>query len=399
MYEYVERFKKLGFGMFVHFGLYSMLEQGEWTKDIHKISDEKYMSLTKKFKIKKTWAKELVSTAKNAGCKYIVLTTRHHDGFSLYDTKGMNDYDAPHSATGRDLVKEYVDECNKQGLIPFFYHTLVDWYNKDYYNDFPKYLEYLRKSVEILCANYGKIGGLWFDGMWDKKTADWQEDLLYATIRKYQPEAMIINNSGLSAQGKLGHKEIDSVTFERGHVALVGSSDRPVAGEMCEVLNDHWGYTKMDVNYKSVPELIKILIDCRSCGCNFLLNVGPMGNGSIKLLDKCMLSEIGKWIKFNKNFIYNVKHSDITAENAIVLDGDDGYCYAVSKVPMQGNVDVALFGGSIDEVTFNAKIKSGKWLDDNSKVEISKGCKYTAKPFNYGKSMVYRVAKLKLKDK
>lgn len=128
-----------------------------------------------------------------------------------------------------------------------------------------------------------------------------------------------------------------------------------------------------------------------------MLNVGPLGNGTIKILDKGILLELGKWIKFNKNFIYNVKHCDITAENAIVLEGEDGYYYAVSKVSMQGSADVALSGGGVDEVTLSAKIKSGKWLDDNSKIEISKGCKYKCKPFIYGKSMAYRVAKLKLK--
>ena len=395
MYEYVTRFEKLGFGMFVHFGLYSIVGKGEWAKCILQIPDEKYMKLPSKFKVKKGWAKDLVSTAKGAGCKYITITTRHHDGFSLYDTCGLNDYDAPHSATGRDLVKEFVDECNKQGITPFFYHTLLDWYNPDYKTNFPKYLEYLRKSVEILCTNYGKIGGLWFDGMWDKPNEDWEEDLLYATIRKHQPEAMIINNTGLDACGKLGHHELDSVTFERGKPAFVDKSERPVAGEMCQVFNDHWGYAKDDVSYKSVPELIENLIDCRKYNCNFLMNVGPMANGMVKPLDKYMMLEIGKWIKYNKEFIYDVKSCDIEVENAILLKGGDGYYYAISKSPMVGNVNVAL-GGSLTEVKIGAKIKSAKWVDNGRKVKINKGNSYTSEPFTYGTSMIYRVAKLEL---
>ena len=147
-----------------------------------------------------------------------------------------------------------------------------------------------KKSVEILCANYGKIGGLWFDGMWAKPNDDWQEDRLYGTIRKYQPEAMIINNTGLSELGKVGHPEIDSVTFERGKPSFVDNSDRPRAGEMCQVLNDHWGYAEDDYNYKPVREIIENLVECRYYNCNFLLNVGPMGDGSVSSLTLVLAS-------------------------------------------------------------------------------------------------------------
>ena len=150
MYEYVKEFENLGFGMFVHFGLYSILGKGEWVKHMYDIPDAEYEPLMQKFKVKKTWAKELVQAAKAAGCKYITLTSRHHDGFSLYDTKGLNAYDAPHSATGRDLVREFVDECNKAGIRPFFYHTLIDWHNKDFEENFTKYIDYLINSVELL---------------------------------------------------------------------------------------------------------------------------------------------------------------------------------------------------------------------------------------------------------
>ena len=395
MTDYVTRFEKLGFGMFVHFGLYSVIGKGEWAKLLCGIPDEKYLPLVNKFKVKKTWAKDLVKAAKSAGCKYITITTRHHDGFSLYDTKGLNDYDVPHSATGRDLIKEFVDECNKQGIVPFFYHTLLDWYNKDYVNDFPKYIDYLIKSVEILCTNYGKIGGLWFDGMWDKPNEDWQEDRLYATIRKHQPEAMIINNTGLNEQGKVGHPELDSVTFERGKPTFVDNSDRHRAGEMCQVVNDHWGYAKMDVSYKSIATLIMDLVNCRKCNCNFLLNVGPMANGDLRLMDKAILGEIGKWIKFNKDFIYGCKASDVQAENAVVLKGEDGYYYAIASANMAADLNVAL-GGKITGIKLDAKIKSAVWLDNGRKIKLTNKYEFSFEPFEYGKSMIYRVAKLKL---
>ena len=199
---YIQAFEQLGFGMFVHFGLYSQLGKGEWTYSIHKRAPEDYKPLRESFRVGSM--RDIVETAKSAGCKYITLTTRHHDGYSLFDTCGLSELDTPHFI-GRDLVREFVDECNAAGIIPFFYHTLLDWHEKSYKTDFKKYLQYLRDSVEVLCKNYGKIGGLWFDGMWDKRDEDWEEDALYGTIRKYQPEAMIINNTGLSARGALGH--------------------------------------------------------------------------------------------------------------------------------------------------------------------------------------------------
>ncbi len=395
MYEYVKRFEKMGLGMFVHFGLYSIMGKGEWAMYKLNVPKEKYEKLTARFKIKKNWAKELVATAKASGCKYITLTTRHHDGFSLYDTMGLNDYDAPHTACGRDLVREFVDECNANGIVPFFYHTLLDWHREDYSKDFPKYIDYLIKSVEILCTRYGKIGGLWFDGFWDNPSADWQFDRLYSMIRKHQPEAMIINNTGMGDMGRVGHSEIDSVTYERGKPAILNIGERPVAGEMCEVFGDHWGYAKDDLSFKSIKQIIEELIECRSCNCNFLINVGPMGNGSLRPLDKYMMLEIGKFIRYNKNFIYDVVHTDISAENAVLLRGNDGYYYAVSKVPSIINASHESLGGKLVRVEIGKKIKSAVWLDSGEKIKTEENA-YTTVPFEYGTSMHLRVAKLEL---
>ena len=395
MRSYVKEFEKLGFGMFVHFGLYSVVGKGEWFLYSNPNEKEMYAELPSKFKISKNWAKRLVKTAKKAGCKYITLTTRHHDGFSLYDNCGLNNYDAPHSACGRDLVREFVDACNENGIVPVFYHTLVDWYNTDYENNFPRYIDYLVASIEILCKNYGKIGGLWFDGMWDKPNEDWQEDRIYQTIRKYQPNAMIINNSGLSddALGKVGHPELDSVTFERGITAVVKNSDRPRAGEMCQVLNDHWGYAKYDFNYKSLKEIIGNLVDCRFNNCNFLLNIGPKGNGEIRDIDKVMFESIGEWIKGNKGFIYSARRSIVEAENAIMLE-DDKYLYAIIKDTYIAGDDNVVKKGLVKNVKIYTNIKSGIWLDDGTAIDI-KDNQFTVKPFAYGESRIIRVARLK----
>lgn len=396
MFERIYNFEKLGFGMFVHFGLYSVLGKGEWALNRCKIPEERYEKLTAKFKVKKNWAKDLVAVAKSAGCKYITLTTRHHDGFSLYDTCGLNTYDAPHSAAGRDLIREFVDECNKQGIKPFFYHTLIDWHNKDCYANFPRYIDYLVKSVELLCTNYGKIGGLWFDGFWDNPTADWQFDRLYAMIRKHQPDAMIINNTGMEKTGVVGHPEIDSVTYERGNPRVLGATARPVAGEMCQTFNDHWGYAKADLRYKSLESLIFDLINCRACNCNLLLNVGPMGNGDLRMLDKAMLAEIGHWIKFNKDFIYDVKRADIEAENAILLKNSKDEYFAITAVPNITLIEHDSLGGELATVKIGAEIKSARWLDNGKRIKVLKKNSYTTVPFEYGVSMGYRVAKLEI---
>lgn len=397
-YEYIENFKKMGFGMFNHFGLYSILGKGEWVLAQGKIDHAKYNELTRKFKVKKDWAKQLVKTAKAAGCRYITLTTRHHDGFSLYDVKGLNDFDAPHSACGRDLIREFVDECNKEGIVPFFYHTLLDWYNPDYKNDFPKYIDYLVKSIEILCTQYGKIGGFWFDGMWDKPNDDWQEDRIYGTIRKYQPEAMIINNTGLSECGKTGHREIDSVTFERGKAFFVDKSEKPLAGEVCEALTDHWGYAKEDICVKSPKELVEMLIDCRKFNCNLLLNTGLMGNGLIPDGEKANLLAVGKWIKVNKGFIYEVVSAHIEAENADVLTDGKYYYAVIRKVPMSADPNVAnMADNRTVTIKTDKKVVSAKWLDNGKSVKGVKKNSFPVEPFAYGYSYGARVARFELK--
>lgn len=395
MFEYIKSFEKLGFGMFVHFGLYSVLEKGEWYLSTGKISPAEYENLTKRFKIRKSWAKDLVNTAKSAGCKYITLTTRHHDGFSLFDTCGLNDYDAPHSACGRDLIREFVSACREGGIVPFFYHTLLDWRNPDYKTDFPAYIEYLTKSIGILCKNYGKVGGFWFDGMWDKPDVDWQENRIYKMIRKYQPEAMIINNTGLSELGKVRHPEIDSVTFERGTPCFVDNSDRPRAGEMCQILNDHWGYAKEDCNYKSVKELIENLVDCRKSDCNFLLNTGLRANGGVNGTDKAIFGEIGKWIKGNKGFIYRIHSSDVKAENAeMVTDGE--FHYAIIKdVGMSLDPNVTKTAG-YKRIKIYGGIECAEWLDNGKEIEVKDNA-FPAEPFEYGTSYSLRVAKIKMK--
>ena len=396
-YEYIANFKKLGFGLFCHFGLYSTWGKGEWAWCVHKCKADEYETKMENFHIAADWAKRLVETAKSAGCKYITLTTRHHEGFSLFDTCGLNEYDAPHSACGRDLVREFVDECNAAGIVPFFYHTLLDWHHPAYENDFDAYIDYLIESVAILCKNYGKIGGLWFDGFWDRPNANWQFDRLYATIRKYQPEAMIINNTGLSAQGEVSHEEIDSVTFERGRPSYVDTSKKPIAGEMCEGITDHWGFAANDICFKSVPTLIDTLLDCRKFHCNLLLNVGPTADGTLTVIETETLKYMGRWVKMHERMVYDAVPADITAENAdIYVDGDDYYA-VIRKVPMCFNANVTRMEDyKIVKLATDKKIVNAVWVDDDSPIELMDGQTFKTQPYPYGTSYFARVAKFKL---
>ena len=402
--QYILDFEQMGFGMFIHWGLYSQLGRGEWVMDREKICVNEYKKLAKTFTAEDFDAEDIALTAKKIGCKYITLTTRHHEGFSLYDTCGLNEYDAPHSPAGRDLIKEFVDACNKHGIMPMFYHTTLDWWNNDFNDNFDEYLEYLRKSVEILCTNYGKIGGLWFDGNWSKPDADWKVDELYATIRKHQPEAMIINNTGLEARGNIGNPEIDSVTFEQGKPTPMNREgmEKYVAAEMCHTLNDHWGIGFEDISYKSPAELIGNLCDCRRVGANYLLNIGPEAQGKINSYQKELLAIIGRWMDVFGEAIYNGRPCGIAGigKNFALKSVDKKSLYLfVYDLGIEGDINVTVSGkysGAYAFVGVKDKVLSLKWMDNDEELSFVQGNDMLAVNFTgqaYEKSYPVRVAK------
>lgn len=399
--KYIADFEKLGFGMFVHWGLYSQLGRGEWIYHMEKMNMDEYKKLAETFTAEGFDAEDLARTAKEAGCKYITMTVRHHEGFSLFDTCGLNDFDSLHSPCGRDLAREFVDACRKYDIVPFFYHTTLDWYNKDFENDFDKYLEYLNKSVEILCKNYGKIGGLWFDGNWSKPDADWKEDELYATIRKYQPEAMIINNTGLSHRGEPGNIEIDSVTFEQGRPTPMDREGmvKYFAAEMCETINDHWAIGFDDLNCKSPATLIESLCQCRKVGANYLLNIGPHAQGNIDPYQRELMKLIGRWTKIFGEAIYDVKpYVTVSAGKNFMLKGD-GKLYIFSIKPgSEQNANVSVNGSYYGPYAFGGvvdKVKSVKWMDNNEELNFAQSGDMLAVDMTgqkYGTSYCVRVA-------
>jgi alpha-L-fucosidase len=405
--QYIKDFEQLGFGMFVHYGLYSQLNNAEWTYTLGKgkaLGKEGYMKLAETFNCKSVT--DIVNTAKLAGCKYITLTTRHHEGFSLYDTCGLNDFHAPATPTGRDVIREFVDECRKADIVPFFYHTTLDWYNDDFTNDFDKYLDYLYKSVEILCTNYGKIGGMWFDGNWSKPDADWQEDRLYSMIRRLQPEAMIINNTGLFQRGKLGNLHIDSVTYERGMAEPMDrrGHQKYVTGEMCETLCDHWGIAD-DINFKAPKNLIESLCNCRKVGANFLLNVGPAADGSIPTMQKGIMECMGRWMELFGKAVYNgrpyITYSD--KRDFFLRDEHDEKTAYLFKFDLKrggGDKNVSLELGNEGISGYEnvgRKVLAIEWMDNGEKLDFAQNgdtLAVRATGYGYGNAYCVRVAKV-----
>lgn len=399
---YIDRFESLGFGMFVHFGLYSLLGKGEWVAAGEEIiSREEYARLIHQFDVKRGFFKELVSVAKKAGCKYMILTARHHDGFSLYDTKGLSDFDVMHSPTRRDLVKEFANECRKADIIPFFYHTGLDWSRQEYKQNFSAYLTYLRESIRLLCTNYGDVGGFWFDGFWGQE--DWELEKLFAVVREYRPNAVIVFNRGL-LKSERQNGEIDCLTFERDNPRKEKETDgcRHRAREMCQVTNDHWGYAVSDLNYKSVRSLLENLVFCRKFRSNFVLNVGAHLEQVVTLQDRAIFDVIGRWLSVFGESIFEAKPTEIETDNGkdFILRGKEGYFLFVHDLTSSGDIHVVAENGISKQVrikNFPEKIKDIVWLDtgtDLSYRQDGKDYVLACEQFSYSRNLIIRVARI-----
>lgn len=406
----IARFERMAFGMFVHWGLYSQLGRGEWAKHHQKLPTDEYMKLMKTFTAKDFSGRKLAQLAKRAGMKYITLTSRHHDGFSLYDTRGLSKYDVTHTPARRDLIRDFVEGCRKEGIMPMLYCTTLDWTDPRFESDFPAYLQYLRDSIELLCTRYGPIGGFWFDGNWSKKDADWQEDKLYAIIRKHQPEAMIINNTGIGAGGKLGNPEIDSVTFERGRPQPLDRRGHPkyVAAEMCHTMNFHWGIATQDFNMLSPAHVIEELCLARRAGANLLMNLGPEAQGKLPEYESAAFARVGDWIRLHggdQGVIYNGRPTTIRGEGddfALEMDGDL-YLFILSLTPTantQAHGTGARGPGKRTFTGVQGRYRTATWLDNGQELKLEQdpaARKLTlhATGYPYGTNTVVRVARLR----
>ncbi len=399
----IARFEKLAYGMFIHWGLYSQLGRGEWVMHMEKIPVEEYRKLKDTFTAAEFDGRRIAATARRAGMRYITLTTRHHEGFSLYDTRGLTDYDAPHSPAGRDLVADFVDGCRAEGIVPFFYHTTLDWYRPEFHADFDAYLEYLRKSVEVLCTHYGEIGGLWFDGNWSKPEADWREDELYGMIRRLQPEAMIVNNTGLDARGRVGHPEIDSVTFEQGRPTPMDRRGMPkyVAAEMCQTMNRHWGIGARDFAYMPPGSVIEHLCACRKVGANYLLNVGPTAEGRIPDYERATLERAGDWVAMHADAVYEAKPCGVAGPgHDFGLRSEQGLYLFVHDLAVTGDEHVVVDVQGAGPRTFTGigpEVTKARWVDSGEELAVEAAPEageltIQATGYPYGTNLVVRVA-------
>jgi len=294
------------FGMFIHWGLYAIPAGqwkgrtipgiGEWIMDRGRIPKEEYAQLQHQFNPVKFDAAQWVSLARRAGMKYIVITSKHHDGFCLFDSK-LTDYDIMGTPFKRDVLKELAEECQKQGIRLGFYYSIMDWYHPQAKGaEFPKYAEHMRGQLKELLTNYGKIGVLWFDGEWIGEWTEQQGKELEKYVRNLQPELIVNNRVGkrTRAAGDFGTPEQE--------IPATGSPGWD--WETCMTMNNTWGYRKDDHNWKATAELIHKLVDIVSKGGNFLLNVGPTAEGVIPEPSVERLLQVGQWLDKNGESIY-----------------------------------------------------------------------------------------------
>jgi len=284
------------FGMFIHFGLYSQHARHEWAMEDEAIPMAEYTPLAKQFNPAPGFARGLAKLAKSAGMKYMVMTTKHHEGFCNFDTK-LTDYCATKQGPKRDLVREYVEAARAEGLRVGFYYSLMDWHHPDgalCATDEAarkRFVEYTHGLIRELLTNYGKIDVLWYDVAWPLDAKGWESERMNKMVFELQPDIIVNNRNKLTG---------DFSTPEQKIVAENGGR----AWESCMTLNDSWGFNRADDNWKSSKTVVRNLITCVRGGGNYLLNVGPKPDGSIPESSVQVLTEVGQWMAVNGDTIY-----------------------------------------------------------------------------------------------
>lgn len=320
------------FGMFIHWGLYAIPAgrwkgqkipgAGEWIMHTAKIPVAEYELLQKQFNPVKFDARQWVEVARRAGMRYIVITSKHHDGFCLFDSK-LTDYDVMGTPFRRDILKELADACHQAGLRICWYHSIMEWHHPDYLPrrpwdprpgvpaDFNRYVEHLKGQVRELLTNYGKIGVLWFDGEWENTWTHEHGKMLYQYVRSLDPEIIVNNRVDKGRRGMAGLTAAGDFAGDFG----TPEQEIPATGlpgvdwESCMTMNDTWGYKQDDHNWKSAETLIRNLVDIASKGGNYLLNVGPTAEGLIPEPSVERLARIGRWMETNAEAIHGTSAS------------------------------------------------------------------------------------------
>lgn len=381
-----KRFAEKRFGVFIHWGLYAMFGQGEWYMTNDNINAREYAKVADAFYPHRFDAKAWVSAIKDAGAKYICFTTRHHDGFSMWNT-AQSDYNIMNTPYGKDIVKQLVDECHKQDIGIHFYYSHLDWTREDYpigetgrgtgrdrsKADWASYYKFMNSQLKELLTNYGKIDCIWFDGWWDqrnsKKPFDWQLPEQYALIHSLQPACLIGNNHHVTPfEGE------DIQIFERdvpgeNKAGLSGQSVSRLPLETCQTMNGMWGYKIKDQNYKSSEQLVQLLTRTAAKGANLLLNVGPQPNGELPAAALERFKEMGQWLKANGEAIYATEAGGYAQGDSIVTTrrGSTLYVHLLCKQP------ITSFSLPLKE-----KVKRASFLGSDEKLSVKRKDGHTA---------------------
>jgi alpha-L-fucosidase len=375
-------FQDAKFGLFVHWGVYSVLADGEWVMNNKKIPIGEYENLPPQFNPAEFDPAEWVALVKAAGMKYITITSKHHDGFAMFDSK-ISDWDiVDRTPYKKDVLKMLADECHKQGIKLFFYYSQLDWHHPDYFprgrtgatagrpesGDWFKYIDYMDGQLKELLTNYGPIGGIWFDGMWDRPKAEWRIEQTYKLIHSLQPAALVGSNHHL--------KPFPGEDFQMFEKDLPGQKtanfnaeseigDLPL--ETCETINGAWGYNANDKRFKSAKDLIHYLVKAAGYNANFLLNVGPMPNGKIQPEFVDRLKQVGAWLEKNGETIYGTRGGPLTPRpwGVTTRKGNKVYLHILNWQ------DPVLAMPKMPK-----KVKSATFFKDGSKVEFLEHDKY-----------------------
>ena len=370
-------FEDMRFGMFIHWGPFSIPGSGEWVMNQRNITVKNYTRLEDFFNPINFDAAKYVSVAKNAGMKYITLITRHHDGFSMWDTK-YSDFNIMHTPYKKDIVKLIADECHKQGIKLVLYYSLLDWRRDDYQywtgntgqgtgrtvrGDWNNYIKFMKNQLTELLTNYGEIEGIWFDGYWDQvkkgtkePQVDWHTGEIYSLIHQLQPQCLVGNNHHSTP--------LPGEDFQMFEKDLPGGNTTGFGGavasslplETCETMNDSWGFNITDTKYKSVPTLIHYMVNAAGYNANFLLNIGPMPNGAIQQEFTDTLKIVGLWMKANGTTIYGTRGNLVPQQSWGTVTMKNKTIYVHILKPMDHNKP--LFIPGITQKVLAAKLFS-----------------------------------------
>lgn len=376
------------FGLFIHWGVFSIPGDGEWVMNTRKLRIHEYSNLQDFYNPSAYDPKQWVAMAKAAGMKYITFVSRHHDGFSNWDTK-QSDWKITNTPYKKDVLKMLADECKAQGIKLCLYYSLLDWTREDYpwrtgrtgqhsgrtgNGDYASYFRFMKAQITELLTNYGEIGTIWFDGHWDQTNPeghndlssriDWKYDELYSLIHQLQPKCMIGNNHHQTPfpgedfqmfERDLPGENKSGLSFQKASDAL------PL--ETCETMNNSWGFNLGDKSYKSAKTVIRYLVGAAGRNTNLLLNIGPMPNGDIQQEFKDTLQAVGSWMNKYGHTIYGTRGNIMAPQKwGVVTAKEKSYYVHILNTDSLTTIELPVTDKKLKAVSLN----------DGSKIDLKR---------------------------